>query len=242
MMRREHRRWIRRALISVLLVLRAGAATAQYDEPGEYASSESRFFSAGAMYRDFAPSAGNPTPDSLAIRYKAWMPTLAFDQGPFEVMFGYTRYVLNGSSREAIFLGTTVSTDVLLAGSRSNALLAPVCGAADFTKSESDGAERDHFNVASLGIGSGLKYRSVSPSMEFSIQALGIIHYSFEGFSTGSGSSTAVLGDARLLLRHIRLLDGLVCGYRFRYQRWSLSNANANYQTISHGPYLGVLF
>jgi hypothetical protein len=170
------------------------------------------------------------------------MPTLAFDQGPLEAIFGYARYVMNGSSREAIFLGTTVSTDLMVAGSRSSALLVPICGAADYSKSESDGAERDNFNVASLGIGAGVKYRALSPSLEFSIQALGIIHYSFEGFSTGSGSSTAVLGDARLLLRHIRLLDGLVCGYRFRYQRWSLSNAKSDYQTVSHGPYLGVLF
>jgi len=241
-MREADRGWTRRVLAAVLVVFPVGTATAQYDEPREYASSEARFFSAGAMYRDFAPSAGNPTPDSLAIRYRVWMPTLAFDQGPFEVIFGYTRYVLNGSSREAVFLGTTVSTDLIVAGSRSSALLVPLCGAADYSKSESNGAERDNFNVASVGIGGGVKYRALSPSMEFSIQALGIIHYSFEGFSTGSGSSTAVLGDARLLLRHIRLLDGLVCGYRFRYQRWSLSNPKSDYQTVSHGPYLGVLF
>jgi hypothetical protein len=241
-MREADRGSIRGVLAAVLAVLPMITATAQYDEPREYVSSEARFFSAGAMYRDFAPAAGNPTSDSLAIRYKAWMPTLAFDQGPFEVIFGYTRYVMNGSSREAIFLGTTVSTDLIVAGSRSSALLVPLCGAADYSKSESDGAERDNFNVASVGIGGGVKYRAQSPSMEFSIQALGIIHYSFEGFSTGSGSSTAFLGDARLLLRHIRLLDGLVCGYRFRYQSWSLSNAKSDYQTLSHGPYLGVLF
>lgn len=241
-MREADRGWTRGVLAAVLAVFAAGIATAQYDEPREYVSSEARFFSAGAMYRDFSPSAGNPTPDSLAIRYKAWMPTLAFDQGPLEAIFGYTRYVMNGSSREAIFLGTTVSTELMVAGSRSSALLVPVCGAADYSKSESDGAERDNFNVASLGIGTGVKYRAQLPSLEFSIQALGIIHYSFEGFSTGSGSSTAVLGDARLLLRHVRLLDGLVCGYRFRYQRWSLSNAKSDYQTVSHGPYLGLLF
>jgi hypothetical protein len=241
-MRGERRGWTRRFLVAVLLVLSAGAATAQYDEPRDYVPSEARFFSAGAMFCDFAPSSGNTAHDSLAINYRVWMPTLGFHQGPFEVMFGYARYTMNGSSREAVFLGSTVSTDVLLTGSRSSALLAPVCAAGDFSKSESDGAERDNFNVASLGIGAGLKYRSVSPSMEFSIQALGIIHYSFEGFSTGSGSSTAFLGEVRLLSRHIRILEGLVCGYRFRYQSWSLSDPKFNYRSLSHGPYLGVLF
>jgi hypothetical protein len=193
------------------------------------------------MYRDFAPTAGNTTPDSLAIAYGAWMPMLAFHQGPVELMFGYTRYTLKGSLREAIVFGTTFATDLVLAGSRSSALLVPVCAAADFSKSESDGAERDHFNIASVGVGAGLKYSAVSPWLEFSIQAQGIIHYSFEGLNTGSGSSSAVLGDVRLLSRHIPVFDGLVFGYRFRYQRWSLSDARLDYRTVNHGPYLGVL-
>jgi hypothetical protein len=225
-----------------VLGLWAGTAGAQYDELREYVPSEARFFSAGAMYRDFAPTAGNTTPDSLVIKYSTWMPMLGFHQGPVELMFGYARYTMKGSTREAIFVGTTVATDVLVAGSRSSALLVPVCGAADFSKSESDGAERDHFNVASLGIGAGLKYLASSPSLEFSIQALGIIHYSFEGLSTGSGSSAAVLGDVHLISRHIQILGGLVFGYRFRYQRWSLSDARFNYRVVTHGPYLGVQF
>jgi hypothetical protein len=241
-MRKQRRGMIRCIPAVVVLGLWSGAAVAQYDEPREYVLSDARFFSAGAMVRDFAPTAGNTTPDSLTIAYRTWMPMLAFHQGPVELMFGYARYTMTGSSREAIFLGTTVTTDLVLAGSRSGALLVPFCGAADYSKSESDGAERDNFNIASLGIGAGLKYRAVSPSLEFTVQALGIIHYSFEGLSTGSGSSTAVLGEVRLLSRHIQILEGLVFGYRYRYQRWALSDARFNYRAIMHGPYLGVLF
>lgn len=226
----------------VMLGLWPGTAGAQYEEPREYVLSDARFLSAGAMYRDFAPTAGNTTPDSLVIKYTTWMPMLAFHQGPVELMFGYARYTMTGSSREAIYLGTTVTTDLVLAGSRSSALLVPICGAADYSKSESDGSERDNFNIASFGIGAGLKYRAVSPSLEFTVQALGVIHYSFEGLSTGSGSSSAVLGEVRLLTRHIQILEGLVFGYRYRYQRWTLSDARFNYQAVMHGPYLGVLF
>ena len=241
-MRRPRRGMIRCIPAVMVLGLWPDTAGAQYEEPREYVLSDARFFSAGAMYRDFAPTAGNTTADSLVINYATWMPMLAFHQGPVELMFGYAQYTMKGSSRETIFVGTTFMTDVLLAGSRSSALLVPLCGAADYSKSESDGAERDNFNIASLGIGAGLKYRAVSPSLEFTVQALGIIHYSFEGLSTGSGSSSAVLGEVRLLSRHIQIFEGLVFGYRYRYQRWTLSDARFNYRAVMHGPYLGVLF
>ena len=217
-------------------------AAAQYDEPRSYTSIQARFLAAGVLHRDFAPRDGNPVPDSLAIRFKAYMPVLSYHHGPFEIGFGYTRYTLLGSTRASVYFGAIMTNEFPLAMSRTHALVAPLCVAADFTKAEGGGVERDNFNIASLGLGTGLRYRYMSSTVDAGIRLLAIIHYSFEGLSTGSGSSASFLADAGLILRSIHIGDGLALGYRYRYQHWSMSNALLNYRVASHGPYLGVLF
>ncbi len=215
---------------------------AQYDQPRDYAPLEARFGAAGVIHSEFTPRGGNSAADSLVIRYAAWMPVVSFHQGPVEIMFGYTRYTLRGSSRTAIHFGTVVTNDFPLSASRSHALAVPVCVAADFTKAESTGAERDNFNIASLGLGAGLLYRLSGTGADLRLRALGIVHYSFEGLSTGSGSSSVIQADASLLLRFVHVGEGIALGYRFRLQNWSLSSEQFNYRAVTHGPYIGILF
>ncbi|MBP1658240.1 MAG: hypothetical protein H6Q31_2841 [Bacteroidetes bacterium] len=226
-------------LVTMLAVM---PAVAQYEEPREYTIGEARFVAVGVVHRDFQPRSGNSSPDSAAIRYKAYMPVVSFHQGPFDVGIGYTRYTLAGSTRSSVYVGAVLTNEVPVAVGRLHALAVPLCLAMDFTKAEGTGPERDNFNVASLGIGTGLRYRYRGDGVEGTARLLGAVHYSFEGLSTGSGSSVGLFGDATLILRSIHIGEGLALGYRVRYQQWSMSDTRFDYRVFHHGPYLGILF
>jgi hypothetical protein len=45
-----------------------------------------------------------------------------------------------------------------------------------------------------------------------------------------------------VLVRSIRVLEGLALGYRFRFQTWAMSNSRFNYRALVHGPFVGLLF
>jgi hypothetical protein len=228
-------------MFAVLIVLSA-LASAQYAERREYVPSEARYIAVGFVDREFTPLGSNSLPDSLTIRHKRLMPMISFRQGGAELFFGYTKYTLSGSSKSAIFFGGRFGTEVPIVGRRPSALLFPLQLAADFTKAEGVGPSREDFNIASVGIGAGLKYRYFDSNADFSIGVEELAQYSSEGFSVGTGFSAATLGDATLLLRNIGILEGLVVGYRFRLQTWSMSENKFNYQSVSHGPYVGILF
>lgn len=195
----------------------------------------------GAMQRNFAPRSSNTASDSTRISYDKLMPMIGFRQGPVDIFVGYTKFDQNGNSKATIFVGTVVSTELPVSGRRKSALVVPLMFAADYTKAESSGPQREDFNVASLGLGAGLKYQLSTSSVDFSVHAGELLQYSTEGFSIGSGFSASTLADASLVLRDI-LFSGIALGYRFRYQTWAMSDAQFNYRVVSHGPYLGILF
>lgn len=224
------------------LVLFLSPARGQYDDPREYEPSDVRYITAGVAQRDFSPRSSNSLPDSLAIGYTRWMPMISFKQGPVDIQFGYTTFRLHGESRASIFFGAVISNELPLSGKRPAALVLPVLLAADFTKSEGTGFERENFNIASVGIGMGLKYRHNGERVDFSLSAVEVFHYSSEGFSTGTGFSAATLGEALVLMRDVHVLDGLALGYRFRLQTWAMSNSKFNYRAVAHGPFIGLLF
>lgn len=233
---------IRRAAAAALLVITGGIAMAQYDEPRDFTQLEARFIAAGILDRDFHTGNGNPLGDSAAIGYRVWMPMLSFHQGPVTVSFGYTRYSREGQSKEAVHFGTVLTNDLGLSVRAASTFSLPVCIAADFTKAEASGPKRDNFNIASIGVGAGLRYQYRSPSFDAGISALGIFHFAFEGLGTGSGSSKAMDCDARFLFKSVHIGDGIVVGYRLRAQRWDMSDERFTYTSIHHGPYLGVMF
>jgi len=230
------------AAVMICACFLIGTARAQYFERPEYEPSEARYLYAGFMQRDFVPLGSNPVSDSLAIRFKRIMPHIGFHQGMVDVVFGYTTYSLRGVSRSTIFFGTTVATEVPISFSRPHALLLPVMISADFTKAEAVGTERDNFNIGSVGLGAGLKYRFMAGGLEFSVQAAEVASFSFEGLSTQTGFSASTLADAVLHLKDVRIFEGIVLAYRFRLQTWSMSDSRFNYRSISHGPSIGVMF
>jgi hypothetical protein len=228
-------------VLAVLVALGHVGARAQYYEEREYKSQEVRYVYLGAMQRDFSPSSSNTAPDSARIKYTKLMPMIGFRQGLVDLFIGYTKFDQHGKSNTALFVGTVVSTEFPVLGSKSNALLMPLMFAADYTKAESGGPERENFNIASLGLGAGLTYRLSTQSVNFSLHAGELVQFATQGLSTGSGFSAATLAEASLVLREI-VLQGIALGYRFRYQTWSMSDTQFNYRAVSHGPYLGVLF
>lgn len=225
-----------------MLIACAGEAFGQYYEPSEYQQPEARYASAGFLQRDFRPLGSNPLVDSLAVRFNTLMPVIGLRQGPVDVTFGYTRFTLRGERREAIFLGARFTNDIAVAGTKPGALLIPLVIGTDYTKAQNVGRERETFNVVSVGIGGGVKYRYSTRSVDVTVGVTEIVHYAFEGFNTGSGFSAATVGEAGVLFPGAVALDGVALGYRFHYQTWSMSDRRFNYRSLSHGPYIGLMF
>jgi hypothetical protein len=232
------------ALVSLICCSVAATVSvrAQYYEPTEYQQPTERFAYLGAMQRDFEPRATNILPDSATIGFKRWMATVGIRQGLFDITFAYNRFTLRGEKRTTVFFGATAMQDIPIAGKRPTALVIPVMLSADFTKAENTGPSRKDFNIASVGIGAGLKFRATGNAVDVSLYATEVLHYSFEGLSTGSGFSAATLGEAIIAFTRVPLVGGIVLGYRFRYQTWSMSDDQFNYRALVHGPFLGVAF
>ncbi len=170
------------------------------------------------------------------------MPAIGFRQGLVDLTFGYTRFTLRGDSKTAIFAAVTIANELPLAFGREHSLLLPFQISSDYTRADNTGGDKENFSIGSVGIGAGLKYRYRQPSFEFSIHAVEAAHWALEGFSTGSGFSAATMGEASFTFRDAVVLDGVMLGYRFRYQTWNMSNAKFNYNSLSHGAFLGILF
>ena len=215
---------------------------AQYYDRPEYEPTRARFLSIGFANRDFEPWSSNASPDSAAIRYDRVMPMIGFRQGLVDIAFGYAQFTLHGRSRSTIFFGVTAANDLPLTHRSPVSLLLPLMLSADYTKAQAAGPERDDFNIASLGIGAGLKFRYNTQSVDISLQAVEIAHLSTEGFGAGTGFSAATLGEAVLILHRAPVFDGVAMGYRFRLQTWSMNESRFDYRSVSHGPFVGILF
>ena len=231
------------AMLFLLVLIFSGSSLhAQYYDDRPYQPSHARYLSAGFLDSEFKRRSSNRVADSLAIEFSRIMPVVAYRQGLLEIAFGYTRYTLQGESRSAIFFGGTYSNELLLTGSRGSALLLPFLLSTDFTKAEGNSTVREDFNIASVGIGGGLKYRYFHETIDLSLRAVEVIHFSFEGLGVGNGFSAATIAEVVLLLKDALVLDGIALGYRFRLQTWSMDNSDFNYRSISHGPFVGVMF
>jgi hypothetical protein len=167
---------------------------------------------------------------------------VSFKQGMGEVFFGYATFDLSGSSKSTILFGGRFGAEFPIAGRRLHVLLFPLELAADYTKAEGVGPSREDFNIASVGIGGGLKYRYFGPSLEFTLAAEEFAQYASEGIGVGSGFSATTLVEAILRVGDVGILDGIVFGYRFRLQTWLMSESKFDYRSVSHGPYIGVMF
>ncbi|MBI5472390.1 MAG: hypothetical protein HY961_08610 [Ignavibacteriae bacterium] len=216
-------------------------ASAQYYERS-YEQTENRFVHVGFWKKDFAARSSNSLPDSLRIGYDRILPTIGFRQGLLDITFGYARFSLRGEDKTTIVVTATIGNEFPLTFSPTQALLLPLMISSDYTRADNSGGDREAFNIGSVGFGAGLKYRIMSGAFEFALSASEVAHWSLEGFSTGSGFSPATLAEAQFVFREVAGLDGITLGYRFRYQSWNMNNDKYDYNSLSHGAYLGVMF
>jgi hypothetical protein len=230
--------------VSILIVLSGllSPVTAQYYESDEHQPVSDRLLHAGLSWLDFQPRSSNTLPDSSVIRFERAMPLIGFRTGVLNLLFGYSSYRLRGVSRSAVHFSATVHNEFRLAGDRANAFLVQVLFSGNYLKAEGVGPARRDFDVASVGAGGGVIYRIIAGNMSLSLQAAEILHYSTEGFSTGNGFSPATTGEFTLLLNRVLVFDGIGLGYRFRLQTWSMGGHSLDYRSLSHGPYIGILF
>ncbi len=228
--------------VAAVMAMTAGKAVAQYDEPRDYQPTDIRSLSAGLSAIEFRPKTTDAASDSGGILFRALMPVLDFRNGLMDLYFGYTRYSQNDVSHPAILVGINVGTEFPVLGKRASALLIPVLIAADFTRADASGATRNSFNVASVGLGMGVKYRIVNRSIDAWLSTVVVAHYSTEGFSVNTGFSAAFLAEFIAYFPEIPIGDGVTFGYRFRFQNWSMQNSAFNYRMIVHGPSIGIAF
>jgi hypothetical protein len=217
-------------------------AHAQYREHAESGPSEARFLSIGYLQRTFDPQASNTLGDTATISYDRMMPVAGLRQGVLDMLIGYARYSLQGESKETILIAANVRQELPLAGGKETMLLAPLMLATDYVKAESAGPQRETFSVASVGIGAGMKLRQVGSGYDASVEVLAAAHYSIDGLGTGSGFSPALIAEAGVFLPDALSFASLAAGYRLRLQSWNMSDDKLDYQSVSHGPYVGVWF
>jgi len=231
----------RNVLILFLLVVCIHTiGLAQYFDPEETATNRGRYIAGGAVMSDFRPLSSNSRPDSLLIRYSTWVPMVSARQDLFSIYFGYGTFNLGGTKKSTVIFGLEVGTAFPL--SKGSGLSVPVSLGVNYTRAGSLGPEKETFNIASTGIGLGIMYRAQGNRFDFRIGASEFLHYSFEGFNTGAGFSAATVGEATLWAKNWLVLNGVLFGYRFRYQTWAMNNKNLNYRSLSHGPFIGVSF
>jgi len=224
-------------VVLVSITMGVSNAAAQYDEPREEPLGPPRYAGVTVGHRNFSPR-GTGT-----IDYSTLVVGLILHQDPVELQFGYAAYSLGAGDRQSLSLSTTVGFDLPLAPSgRGTGVMIPLLITADYTKAEASGLERDNFNVASIGAGTGLKGRLAGDRWEVTMRAAVAAQYSFEGFSVGTGFSPLVLAEATAVLRSVPLLDGMAIGYRFRWQDWNMSEDLFDYRSMEHTLFLGVLF
>ena len=225
----------------VLLLVCAARAAGQYEELVDTTPAEWRYLWAGAAFRTFKPLTTNTASPDDQIMYDVVMATLGLRQGPVDLSVGYASFDQRGESHESIIVNLLYSFPFPLTRPGPTTLILPVMLGADYTKAEATGPERNTFNIASVGVGTGLEVRHRTSGMEMSVRAGGLAHYSTEAYNFTGGFSAAVVGEAVLLFPRVGILDGLAVGYRVRYQTWSMSNETFNYHTLAHGPFVGVM-
>ncbi len=191
--------------------------------------------------QEFSPRNSNSLPDSFKISFKTHLPFVEYRELGLRVGVGYQQYVFSGKTRSSFSVYAESGNDIAVSGkAERNGFFLPVVVSANYVNAEAAGGTKS-FEVGSLGIGTGVKYRYFSKTIGFQIYGTAALHYSSEGFSIEYGSSVSYSGEAQLIFPNI-FLDGVLLGYRYQFQEWNMSNSSINYERFYHGPYIGIMF
>ena len=158
------------------------------------------------------------------------------------VALGYSSYKFNNSARSEINFSAESIMEVAFVNERDGGnFFLPVILSTSFIQAAGASNSSKDFNVANVGLGTGLKFKRISENFGVQLTGVGVLYYSTAGFSIESGSSTAVIAELQFLFREV-VGEGMTVGYRFEAQAWSMTDKKLNYSRQFQGPFLGIFF
>ncbi|MFA6540859.1 MAG: hypothetical protein WCT99_04590 [Bacteroidota bacterium] len=192
--------------------------------------------------QEFSPLSSNTLTDSSRIKFVSNLPFIEYRELGLRLAVGYQEYSATGQTHSSLSVYAESSNDFSLTGkAEKNGFFIPVIVSANYVNAEAVTPGAKDFEVGSLGIGTGIKYRYFSRSFGIQLSGTGAFHYSSEGFSVEYGSSLSYAGEAVATFPNL-FLGGAVIGYRYQFQNWNMSDASFDYQRFYHGPFIGILF
>ncbi|MHB1051290.1 MAG: hypothetical protein ACYC09_14515 [Bacteroidota bacterium] len=202
------------------------------------------FRSLGVSYniQEFAPSGSNPLSDSLRIRITSAMPMFEYREMQARVAVGYQSYTVLGrpSNAFSVFMESGHVFSISGKEQRSGFFI-PVKLSANYLRAENPHQGQRNFDIGSLGVGTGVKYRYIAKTFGLQAFAAGSLHYASVGFGTEYGSQTSLTGEIQWIFPEL-IFEGLTAGYRYERQAWDMSDTQLNYRRFYHGPYIGIFF
>ncbi|MFZ4621844.1 MAG: hypothetical protein ACOYNS_14885 [Bacteroidota bacterium] len=230
-------------LISLLAVLVTFTAAQDFGYETTVLS-EYRSFGFGYNTQNFRASSSNTLHDTDRIAFSTNMPMLELRQDNGRLAIGYQSYTdRNGKSKKAYSVFGETHNDIPLTGSKgSRSMFAvPIAVSANYVKADAQNRTYSNFDIGSLGVGTGIKYRYFDRSFGLQAFVVGSLYYASEGFSTNYGSQTSLAGEVQLVFGDL-LFDGILIGCRYEFQKWNMSDSAMDYQRQHQGAFIGILF
>ena len=229
------------ALPILLLICFTEKTRCQLFDDAEPSLGDYRSAGISGSLQSFQPRSGNSQAHPQRfIGAPLWL--AEYRQLGFRLALGFSSYKFNNDSRSEFTIAAESITDISLGGGveRGNFFFPDVFStnyvqATGITNSSKD------FNIADVGVGTGLMFRQLSEDFGVQFTGVAIIYYSSAGFSLESGSSTAAVAELQFLFRNF-IGDGMTAGYRYEIERWSMSEESLNYTRQFHGPFIGIFF
>jgi hypothetical protein len=214
----------------------------QFFDESSHSLIDFRSIGAAAAAQEFKPRGGNTQPDSSRISFNTPLFLAEYRQMGLRVAFGYSSFRFNDDTRSAISLSAESVTDISFVRDRDGGnFFLPLILSTSFVQAGGSTNSSKDFNIANIGLGTGLKFKRISEDFGVQLTGVGVLYYSTAGFSVESGSSTAVIAELQFLFREI-IGEGITVGYRFETQAWSMTDKKLNYSRQFQGPFLGIFF
>jgi len=206
--------------------------------------SEFRALGAGYNQQKFSPRSSNTLPDSNAIRFSTALPFVELRQNNGRLAIGYQIFTdITGKNKESFSAYVETQNDIALSDRKNQkaTFVIPIIVAANYIRAESPNNSVKDFDMGSLGIGAGLKFKHFERGFGLQAFVTGTLFYCSEGFSTEYGSQNSVAAEVQFIIPDI-IYEGMLFGYRFESQRWNMNNVSLNYQRQYQGLFVGFLF
>ena len=192
--------------------------------------------------QQFLPAASNSMPDSQRLSFSSPLPFFEYRQMDVRIAVGYQEFTIQNRSRSSFTVALEQSNDYPLAGKKGEStLLLPIAFSSNFVKAEGIPGKIRNFEIGSVGLGTGLRYRYVTRQFALQVTLIALYHYSTVGFSTEYGSQKTFSAELFTVFSDI-LFDGVVIGARIDQQEWDISGIDLDYRRTVAGPFVAIVF